>query len=76
MTELAKELDDFVTLLRASDDRAPVFYVTPEFNDAYMKGNESTYPDHALWLRNIYGEPSASDMRELDLLAICGAGAG
>jgi len=58
LTELAKELDDFVTLLRAADDRAPVFYVTPEFNDAYMKGNAGTFPDHVLWLRDIYGEPA------------------
>lgn len=56
--ELAAELDDFVSLLRERDDRAPVFYVTPEFFSAYMAGQEGAYPAHLLWLRNIYGEPA------------------
>ncbi len=55
--EMARELHDFVTLLRTRDDRAPLFYVTPEFFDAYMKGQEAKYPEHLIWRRNIYGEP-------------------
>ncbi len=47
-----------LTAARPRDDRAPVFYVTPEFFSAYMAGQEGAYPAHLLWLRNIYGEPA------------------
>lgn len=55
--DMAKEVHDFVRILRSSDDRSPIFYVTAEFFERYMAGHESLYPAHALWRRNIYSEP-------------------
>ncbi|MFO1035028.1 MAG: GH25 family lysozyme [Hyphomicrobiales bacterium] len=55
--EMAAEVTAFVSALRQKDDRPPVFYVTQEFSDAYLAGHEGLYPDHALWLRDIYKQP-------------------
>jgi lysozyme len=56
-TALIAELNDFLSDVRKVDPRKPVFYVTYEFYDRYLKDNLQQIPDHHLWLRNIYYEP-------------------
>lgn len=56
--ELARELSAFVAAVRKFDDRPPVFYLTPEFHDAYFTAPEQAYPDHRLWIRSVFGAPS------------------
>lgn len=55
---LLSELNDFLDETRKVDPRKPVFYVTPEFFDRYMRDNLQRFPEHCLWLRNIYYEPA------------------
>lgn len=55
---LLAELNDFLSEVQKTDPRKPVFYVTYEFYDRYMKDNLQQFPDHLLWLRNIYYEPA------------------
>lgn len=58
---MAAEVTAFVTTLQARDAGTPVFYVTGEFYDRYMKDGAHRYPAHHLWLRNIYREPAQQD---------------
>jgi lysozyme len=55
---LLAELNDFLAAVRQAFPQTPVFYVTSEFYDRYMKRNIRRFPDHHLWLRNIYNEPA------------------
>lgn len=57
LLELLRELKAFVDELQKIRPMKPIFYVTPEFFDRYLKGNTSRFPDHYLWLRNIFYEP-------------------
>lgn len=57
LDELSTEVTEFVTELGRTHPEKPIFYVTPEFFDQYLKGNESAFPDHYLWLRSLFKEP-------------------
>jgi len=61
LEELATEVNAFVTELRSGFPEKPIFYVTQDFFDRYLKGNESRFPDHYLWLRSISREPRQED---------------
>jgi lysozyme len=39
----------------------PIFYVTPEFFNQYLKGNKSAFPEHYLWLRSLFKEPEQDE---------------
>jgi lysozyme len=52
------ELLAFLGEIRKADSRTPVFYVTYEFYDRYLKDNIRRLPAHHLWLRNIFYEPA------------------
>jgi lysozyme len=52
------ELLAFLDEIRKVDPRTPVFYVTYEFYDRYLKDNIRQVPAHHLWLRNIFYEPA------------------
>ncbi len=51
--ELVGELNAFMTELSDVFPQKPIFYVTQEFYDQYLKGNETLFPEHYLWLRSI-----------------------
>lgn len=55
---LIAELADFLNEVRRVHPETPVFYVTYDFYDRYMKNNIGQFPDHHLWLRNIFYEPA------------------
>ncbi len=54
---LLAELTGFLSEIRKVHPQRPVFYVTPGFFNQYLKGNIPQFPDHDLWLRNIFYEP-------------------
>ncbi|ANK90984.1 MULTISPECIES: glycoside hydrolase family 25 protein [Rhizobium] len=56
--EMATEVNAFVTELKAIFPEKPIFYVTQEFFDQYLKGNEARFPEHYLWLRSVLNEPT------------------
>ncbi|MBX4911503.1 MULTISPECIES: GH25 family lysozyme [Rhizobium] len=56
--EMATEVNAFVTELKAIFPEKPIFYVTQEFFDQYLKGNEARFPEHYLWLRSVFDEPT------------------
>ena len=64
---LVAELNDFLQTVRQVDPRTPVFYVTAEFYDRYIKDHAGRFPAHHLWLRNIYTEPSQRDCQQWQL---------
>ncbi|MBY5459286.1 GH25 family lysozyme [Rhizobium beringeri] len=57
LEEMAAEVNAFFTELKGTFPEKPIFYVTQEFFDQYLKGNESRFPDHHLWLRSVFREP-------------------
>ncbi|WP_454745337.1 glycoside hydrolase family 25 protein [Ciceribacter selenitireducens] len=59
--ELADELDAFIDTIRGTFPDKPIFYVTQEIYDRYLKGNEKRFPSHYLWLRSIAREPKQQD---------------
>ncbi len=61
LDELAAEVNAFVMELRSAFPEKPIFYVTQDIFDRYLKGNESRFPDHYLWLRSISREPRQED---------------
>lgn len=56
--EMATEVNAFFTGLKGAFPEKPIFYVTQEFYDQYLKGNEARFPDHYLWLRSVFKEPA------------------
>lgn len=56
--EMATEVNAFFAELKGAFPEKPIFYVTQEFYDQYLKGNESRFPDHYLWLRSVFQEPA------------------
>jgi len=58
---LASDVRDFVSTVRSVHRQRPVFYVTKEFFDHYMTGNRDLFPEHDLWVRNIFYEPRQQD---------------
>ncbi|CAK07039.1 glycosyl hydrolase [Rhizobium leguminosarum] len=57
LEEMVAEVNAFFTELKGTFPEKPIFYVTQEFFDQYLKGNESRFPDHYLWLRSVFREP-------------------
>jgi lysozyme len=57
LEEMTAEVNAFVTELKGTFPEKPIFYVTQEFFDQYLKGNEFRFPDHYLWLRSVFKEP-------------------
>ncbi|TCU11040.1 glycoside hydrolase family 25 protein [Rhizobium sullae] len=57
LEEMTAEVNAFVTEIKGTFPEKPIFYVTQEFFDQYLKGNESRFPDHYLWLRSVFKEP-------------------
>lgn len=62
--EMASEVNAFFAELKSTFPEKPIFYVTQEFFDRYLKGNESRFPEHYLWLRSIFKEPHQNDCRD------------
>ncbi len=58
LEEMATEVNAFFTELKATFPEKPIFYVTQEFFDQYLKGNEARFPEHYLWLRSVFKEPT------------------
>ncbi|WP_184397565.1 GH25 family lysozyme [Rhizobium sp. BK650] len=58
LEEMVMEVNAFLAELKSSFPEKPIFYVTQEFLDQYLKGNESRFPDHYLWLRSVFKEPA------------------
>jgi lysozyme len=61
LEEMSAEVNAFFTELKGSFPEKPIFYVTQEFFDQYLKGNETRFPDHYLWLRSVFKEPKQED---------------
>lgn len=59
--ELADELNAFMDGIKATFPGKPIFYVTQDVYDRYLKGNENRFPAHYLWLRSIAREPNRRD---------------
>ncbi len=59
--ELANELNAFMDRIKETFPDKPIFYVTQEVYDRYLKGNENRFPGHSLWLRSIAREPKQQD---------------
>lgn len=57
LDEISAEVTAFVNELKPTFPEEPIFYVTREFFDKYLKGNEDRFPVHALWLRSVFEEP-------------------
>ncbi|AJC78671.1 cell wall glycoside hydrolase protein [Rhizobium etli bv. phaseoli str. IE4803] len=58
LEEMVAEVNAFFAELRATFPEKPIFYVTQEFFDQYLKGNEARFPEHYLWLRSVFKEPT------------------
>nr|WP_246827181.1 glycoside hydrolase family 25 protein [Rhizobium binae] len=56
--EMTTEVNAFFTELKSTFPEKPIFYVTQEFFDQYLKGNEARFPEHYLWLRSVFKEPT------------------
>ncbi|MBX4971568.1 glycoside hydrolase family 25 protein [Rhizobium binae] len=56
--EMTTEVNAFFTELKSTFPEKPIFYVTQEFFDQYLKGNETRFPEHYLWLRSVFKEPT------------------
>ncbi len=59
--ELADELNGFMDTIRGAFPEKPIFYVTQEIYERYLRGNEKRFPSHYLWLRSIAREPKQQD---------------
>lgn len=62
--DLAREIAAFGAELSKTDDRLPLFYLTPEFYSAYFVTPGATFPNHRLWIRSVFGEPAQSPCTE------------
>lgn len=58
LDEMAAEVNVFFAELKGTFPEKPIFYVTEEFFDQYLKGNEARFPDHYLWVRSVFKEPT------------------
>lgn len=58
LDEMAAEVNAFFAELKGTFPEKPIFYVTEEFFDQYLKGNEARFPDHYLWVRSVFKEPT------------------
>jgi len=54
---LVAEVNAFLSAVKDHYPQKPVFYVTPEFFNRYLEDETNKFPDHYLWLRNIFYEP-------------------
>ncbi|OWV95321.1 glycosyl hydrolase [Rhizobium sp. R72] len=61
LEEMAAEVNAFFAELKSTFPEKPIFYVTQEFFDQYLRGNESRFPEHYLWLRSVFKEPRRTD---------------
>lgn len=57
LEELSGEIKAFMAEIKTVFPEKPIFYVTQQFHDRYLKGNEALFPEHYLWLRSIAEEP-------------------
>lgn len=64
LEELSSEVNAFMAELSGVFPQKPIFYVTQEFYDQYLKGNEALFPEHYLWLRSIALEPAQEGCEE------------
>ncbi|MFT3989422.1 GH25 family lysozyme [Aestuariivirga sp.] len=55
--ELSAELTSFMNEIAKTDTRKPIFYMTPEFRDAYLQDGIANFPAHHLWIRSIFFAP-------------------
>lgn len=56
--EIGSEIKNFLVAIRPLFSGRPILYVTPEFFDRYLANDRSSFPEHVLWLRNVWHEPS------------------
>lgn len=54
-TQIRKEIKNCMNLLHKTYNKKPVIYTTYQFYNAYLKGY---FPDHVLWIRDIWKKPS------------------
>ncbi len=64
LEELLYELNSFINETKKRFPQKPVLYVTPGFFYHYLKDNSSQFPQHHLWLRNIFFEPQQKNCEE------------
>ncbi|PZU87984.1 MAG: glycosyl hydrolase [Shinella sp.] len=64
LEELSSEVNAFMAELSGVFPQKPIFYVTQEFYDQYLKGNDQLFPAHYLWLRSIAREPEQEGCKE------------
>jgi len=62
--ELSLEIKVFFDELNGAYPGKPIFYLNQQFFDQYLKGNETRFPDHYLWLRSIAQEPRQNDCQD------------
>jgi lysozyme len=55
---LVKELSVFIRALEQRYDQSPIFYVTYDSYEAYIKG---AFPAYHVWIRDIFRKPHISD---------------
>jgi lysozyme len=55
--DMITEVSAFVETTSSRHDSRPIFYVTLEFFNKYLKNHARKFPAHDLWLRNIFYEP-------------------
>lgn len=64
---LAAEVRGFVIEVQKNRKEKPIFYVTPEFFEEYLEKHASLFPEHTLWLRNVFREPSQNNCEKWSL---------
>jgi len=62
--ELFYELNSFIREVQKLHPVKPVFYVTQEFFNSYLKENISRLPEHYLWLRSVFFEPEQEKCKQ------------
>ena len=60
LDELSTEISAFNARLGTRYPGQPVFYMNEAFFEQYFKGNETRFPPHLLWIRNIGRRPDCS----------------
>lgn len=55
--DMIMEVSAFVEAIERRYNNKPIFYVTMEFFNKYLKDHAHKFPPHYLWLRNIFYEP-------------------
>ncbi len=58
--QILKEVNDFLEAVEAHYTKKPILYVTHEFYDEYLV---NTFPDHPVWIRDIFKKPKLADDR-------------